>query len=202
MIRTTSRALAVLALAATTTTATTGAAVAAAAAPATTTASIKGSARMYFPAPGNDIRVTVDAHAEFTADSPAFPTRAWGTFRVYHGVDEPGKPHQANWGEVEVDCLTTGGPTATVTGTLVRATPGGPWEDLVKRRVRMGVSFYVAPKGAGPSRIGLAGATPAGEPLLTRCMAPAPDAPVIRGGYVLKDKGPLGPAPAKTRPSS
>ncbi|MEV1249677.1 hypothetical protein ACIBO2_37790 [Nonomuraea sp. NPDC050022] len=156
-----------------------------------TTASIKGWARMYFPAPGNDVQVTVDAHGEFTAESPVFPTRAWGTFRIYHAVKEPGKPPQANWGEVEVDCLTTGGPTATVTGTLVRATPGGPWEDLVRRKVRMGVSFYVAGKGAGPSRIGLSGATLPEQPPLTKCMAPAPNAPVIRGGYVLKDKGPL-----------
>ncbi|MFC5826034.1 hypothetical protein [Nonomuraea insulae] len=162
----------------------------AAASPAkTTTASIKGWARMYFPAPGNDVQVTVDAHGEFTTESPVFPTRAWGTFRIYHAVDEPGKPRQANWGEVEVDCLTTGGPTATVTGTLVKATPGGPWEDLVARKVRMGVSFYVAAKGAGPSRIGLAGATLPGEPPLTKCMAPAPGSPVTRGGYVLKDKG-------------
>ncbi|MET9343911.1 hypothetical protein [Nonomuraea sp. NPDC003804] len=58
--------------------------------------------------------------------------------------------------------------------------------------MRMGVSFYVAPKGAGPSMIGLAGATAEGEPLLTRCMAPAPDSPVIKGGYTLEEKGPLG----------
>jgi hypothetical protein len=123
--------------------------------------------------------------------SPYFPTWSWGTFRIYHGIKEPGKPHWANWGDFKVDCLTTGSPTATVTGMLVRATPGGPWEDLVKRHVRMGVSFYVAGKGAGPSRIGLSGATPNGEPLLTKCMAPAANAPVIRGGYTLKDKGPL-----------
>ncbi|MEV1198542.1 hypothetical protein [Microbispora rosea] len=157
----------------------------------TTTASIKGTARMYFPAPGNDIRVTVDAHGEYTKESPVFPTRAWGTFRIHHAVEEPGRPRQVNWGELKVDCLTTGGPTATITGTLVQATPGGPWEDLVTRKVRMGVSFYVAAKGRGPSRIGLSGATSPGEALLTRCMAPAPDAPVIGGGYVLRDKGPL-----------
>ncbi|MFD1937600.1 MULTISPECIES: hypothetical protein [Nonomuraea] len=193
MIRTTARVVAVLALAATTTTGAAGAAAAptrSASAP-TTTAAIKGWARMYFPAPGNDVQVTVDAHGEYTSASPAFPTRAWGTFRIYHAVQEPGKPRLVNWGEVKVDCLTTGGPIATVTGTLVRATPGGPWEDLVKRRIRMGVSFYVARKGAGPSRIGLAGATAKGEPLLTRCMAPAPDAPVTKGGYTLTEKGPL-----------
>ncbi|MFF5208901.1 hypothetical protein [Streptosporangium sp. NPDC000396] len=210
MIQAAPRIIAVLALAATTTVTGASVAVAAPAAPAvepaapavttapaestptaTTTSSIKGWARMYFPAPGNDVQITVDAHSEFTQESPSIPTRSWGTFRIYHGVDEPGKPHQENWGELEVDCLTTGGPTATVTGILVRTTPGGPWEDLVKRRVRMGVSFYVAGKGAGPSRIGLSGATLKGEPPLTRCMAPAPDAPVTKGGYTLKDKRPL-----------
>ncbi|MEV6039940.1 hypothetical protein AB0L65_53135 [Nonomuraea sp. NPDC052116] len=187
MINTLYRAAGVLALAAVAA----AASLSPAAADTVSAASIKGSARMYFPAPGNDIRITVDAHGEYTANSPAFPTRAWGTFRIYHAVEEPGKPRQVNWGELEVDCLTTGGPTATVTGTLVRATPGGPWEDLVKRKVRMGVSFYVAGKGKGPSRIGLSGATAPGESPLTKCMAPAPDAPVIRGGYVLKDKSPL-----------
>ncbi|MGW4469237.1 hypothetical protein ACWENQ_06125 [Nonomuraea sp. NPDC004354] len=195
MIKTAARVVAVVALAATTTATGTASAAAAPAGSvrvAKTTAGIKGWARMHFPAPGNDIQVTVDAHGEFTAASPAFPTRAWGTFRIYHAVKEPGKPRQVNWGEVKVDCLTTGGPVATVTGTLVRVTPGGPWDDLLKRRVRMGVSFYVAPKGAGPSMIGLAGATAEGEPLLTRCMAPAPDSPVIKGGYTLEEKGPLG----------
>lgn len=154
---------------------------------AKSTAGIRGKARMYFPAPGNHIWVTVDAHSEFDA-SPSIPTRSWGTFRIYHGFDQPGVP--ANWGDFEVDCLTTGGPTATVTGRLVRTTPGGPWEraGYLKRHIRMGVSFYVAGKSAGPSRIGLSGGTPDGEPLLTKCMAPAADAPLIRGGYTLKDK--------------
>ncbi|WP_329238338.1 hypothetical protein OG417_35635 [Actinoallomurus sp. NBC_01490] len=153
------------------------------------TSGIRGRARMYFPAPGNHIWVTVDAHSEFGA-SPGIPTRSWGTFRIYHGFDQPGVP--ANWGDFEVDCLTTGGPTATVTGRLVRTTPGGPWEQAgyLKRHIRMGVSFYVAGRGAGPSRIGLSAGTPEGEPLLTRCMAPAADAPLIRGGYTLKDRVP------------
>ncbi|MEV4472433.1 hypothetical protein ACFFR3_08665 [Nonomuraea salmonea] len=184
-MRTYARAAAALAL---TATLTTGLAPAASAAQdgTITTASIKGWARMHFPAPGNDVQVTVDAHGEYTERSPVFPTRAWGTFRIYHAVEEPGKPRMVNWGELQVDCLTTGGPVATVTGILVKAAPGGPWEDMVARKVRLGVSFYVTAKGTG--RIGLSGATAPGEPLLTKCMAPAPDAPVIKGGYVLKDK--------------
>jgi hypothetical protein len=161
---------------------------------ATTTASIKGWARMDFPAPGNNIQITVDAHGTFTESSPYFPTASGGTFRIYHRIDQPnGGPPLVNWGDFKVDCLTTGGPTATVTGILVRTTPGGPWQDLLDRHARMGVSFYVAGKGGGPSRIGLSGATSPGEPLLTKCMAPAANAAVIQGGYTLKGKGPLNP---------
>jgi hypothetical protein len=153
---------------------------------APSTADLRGRAQMYFPAPGNHIWITVDAHSEFGL-SPSIPTRSWGTFRIYHGFDEPGVP--ANWGDFTVDCLTVGGPTATVTGTLVRTTPGGPWEQAgyLARHIRMGVSFYVAGRNAGPSRIGLSGGTPDGEPLLTKCMAPAASAPLTAGGYVLKD---------------
>ncbi|MFI0712879.1 hypothetical protein ACH4SK_19965 [Streptomyces inhibens] len=158
---------------------------------ATTTAGIKGWARMYFPAPGNDVQVSVDAHGTYTSMSPVFPTRAWGTFRISHRIDQPdGRPPLTYWADFKVDCLTTGGPTATVTGTVVRASdnPRDPWQDMLKDHVRMGVSFYVAGKDGGPSRIGLSGE--AGR-TLSKCMAPAADAPVIKGGYRLKDKGPL-----------
>jgi hypothetical protein len=148
---------------------------------------------MDWPVPGNNIQITVDAHGTFTSSSPYFPTQSGGTFRIYHRIDQPnGKPPLVNWGDFEVDCLTTGGPTVTVTvtGILVRATPRGPWQELLDRHARMGVSFYVAGKHGGPSRIGLSGATPAGEPL-TKCMAPAANEQVIEGGYTLKGKGPL-----------
>ncbi|GGR15264.1 hypothetical protein WEB32_20950 [Streptomyces netropsis] len=158
----------------------------------TTTASIKGWGRMDFPAPGNDVQVTVDAHGTYTKDSPFFPTRSSGTFRVYHRIDQgKDKPPFVNWGDFKVDCLTTGGPTATVTGTLVRTVPGGPWQELADRHARMGVSFYVAGKGGGPSRIGLSGMPTAGEAQIAKCMAPAADSAVIKGGYTLKGKGPL-----------
>ncbi|MFI9308336.1 hypothetical protein [Streptomyces triculaminicus] len=163
-----------------------------AAAVATTTASIKGAARMEFPAPGNDIRVTVDAHGTYTSKSPIFPTKSSGTFRISHKIDQPnGKKPLVFWGDFTVDCLTTGGPNATVTGRLVRTSPGHPWRKELDPHTRMGVSFHVAGKDGGPSRIGLSGATKKGEPLLTKCMAPAPDAKVVEGGYVLTDKGPL-----------
>ncbi|WP_263980696.1 hypothetical protein [Streptomyces naphthomycinicus] len=157
------------------------------------TSSLKGWGRMDYPDPGHDIQVTVDAHAVFKGVGWSKPDTSWGTFRVYHrmpGAD--GRPETVNWGDFEVDCLTTGGPTATVTGRIV-GTGGdaGGWDDYLKRHVRMGVSFYVgAGKGSGPSRIGLSGGTEAGEPLLSTCMAPAADAKVIKGGYHLTDRTP------------
>ncbi|MEV0324506.1 hypothetical protein ACIBKX_39090 [Streptomyces sp. NPDC050658] len=200
--RTTPRIAALLALAAlaTTTAAVTASADTRATAEATPrptpkppTASLKGQSRMDFPDPagGHDIRVTVDARAVFDPNGASLPTRSWGTFRIYHRIDPTNdRPGTVNWGDFKVDCLTTGGPTATVTGKLVKAAPGGAWEQFLDRPegVRMGVSFYVPEKstGGGPARIGLSGATAENEPLLTKCMAPAADAAVIDGGYHLK----------------
>jgi hypothetical protein len=149
------------------------------------TSHLKGWARMYFPAPDNDVQVAVDAHATFDPNGAWRPTRSWGTFRISHRLKLPDGTWFTNWGDLKVDCLTTGGPTATVTGTLTRVTPGGPWEGMLKEHARMGISFYVAARNAGPSRIGLSGGPRPGEGQLPQCMAPAPDAPVIGGGYTL-----------------
>ncbi|MCP9952932.1 hypothetical protein [Actinomadura madurae] len=152
------------------------------------TSHLEGRARMYFPAPDNDIHVTVNAHAAFDPSGASKPTRSWGTFRISHRFKMPDGTWFTNWGDLTVDCLTTGGPTATVTGTLTRTTPGGPWEEMLKKHERMGVSFYVAGEGAGPSRIGLSGGPGPGDGPLRKCMAPAADAPVLDGGYTLIDK--------------
>lgn len=156
--------------------------------PGAKTSHLRGWARMYFPAPDNDIQVTVDAHATFDPNGAWRPTRSWGTFRISHRLKMPNGTWFTNWGDLKVDCLTTGGPTATVTGTLTRVTPGGPWEEMLKEHARMGVSFYIAPRGAGPSRIGLSGGPQPGAGELSTCMAPATDAPLIKGGYTLIDK--------------
>lgn len=152
------------------------------------TSQLKGWARMYFPAPDNDVQVTVDAHATFAPHGASTPTKAWGTFRISHRLKMPDGTWFTNWGDLAVDCLTTGGPTATVTGTLTKVTPGGPWEGMLENHERMGISFYVAAKGAGPSRIGLSGGPRPGDGPLRKCMAPAADAPLIKGGYKLVDK--------------
>lgn len=140
--------------------------------------SLKGEARMDYPVANQEVRVSVDARSTYTVGS--IPQRSWGTFRISHAQD--GKVY---WGEFKVDCLTTGGPTATVTGRLVRTSPGHPWRTMLDPHTRMGVSFFVPEKGE--ARIGLSGATKKGEPLLTKCMAPAADAKVVDGGYTLRD---------------
>ncbi|MEV6232681.1 hypothetical protein AB0L88_32950 [Saccharopolyspora shandongensis] len=156
--------------------------------PGVKTSHLNGWARMYFPAPDNDIQITVDAHATFDPNGASKPTRSWGTFRISHRLKMPDGTWFTNWGDLTVDCLTTGGPTATVTGTLTKTTPGGPWEEMLKNHERMGVSFYVAGNGAGPSRIGLSGGPGPEDGPLRKCMAPAADAPVLNGGYTLIDK--------------
>lgn len=159
--------------------------------PITSTSSLTGWGRMDYPVPGNDIRVTVDARSSYGPGH--LPVRSESTFRIRHRTDAAdGRPASDHWGEFAVDCLTTGGPVATVTGRLVRTDPGGPWEKAgyLKRHIRMGVSFYVAAGNGGPSRIGLSGGAEKGELPLKKCMAPAPDAAVVAGGYTLKDRTP------------
>lgn len=185
----TRRLLAVLATAAVTATASASTAHAAPTASPTepppqepTTSRLHGSARMDYPIASDHVQVTVDAGAEYGWSG--YPDRSWGTFRIYHRTTDPqtGEP-LVIWGEFAVDCLTTGGPVATVTGTLVRHSPDTPWH----LGDRSGASFYVPRRGT--ARIGLAGLW---EPPLSKCMAPAPDAEVIDGGYSLRDKTPAG----------
>ncbi|MEU7135546.1 hypothetical protein [Streptomyces sp. NPDC046261] len=156
----------------------------------TTHSSLQGTARMDYPVAEEDVRVSVDAHSTF--DQGNKPLTSRGTFRISHKQAGPDGKVRDYWGEFKVDCLTTGGPTATVTGTLERTSPGHPWRTHLDPNVRMGVSFYVPEpgKGGGPARIGLSGAALKAEkkPPLTPCMAPAADSAVIAGGYTLKDR--------------
>ncbi|MGW7416405.1 hypothetical protein [Streptomyces sp. NPDC054863] len=150
--------------------------------PGTTVSSLKGDARMDYPVADQEVRVSVDARATYGAGS--VPQRSRGTFRISHAQD--GKLY---WGEFKVDCLRTGGPTATVTGRLVRTSPGHPWLTELDPHTRMGVSFLVPENPEkGEARIGLSGATKKGAPPLTKCMAPAADAKVVDGGYTLRDR--------------
>ncbi|WP_167538392.1 hypothetical protein [Streptomyces albofaciens] len=150
--------------------------------------SLKGWARGDYPVAADDVQLTVDAHRAEPADGSRRPATSWGTFRLYHKVARPGRPPLVLWADFKVDCLTTGGPTATVTGTLERTSPHHAWQHEMAPHSRMGASFYVAPKGAGPSRVGLIGPTAKGRPKVTPCAAPAADTKVIAGGYTLKDR--------------
>ncbi|UYQ65638.1 hypothetical protein [Streptomyces peucetius] len=160
-----------------------GAAPAAQAAVARTSV-LEGEARLGYEVAEEAVRVTVDARSTYAVGS--IPTRSWGTFRISHAID--GRDY---WGDFEVDCLTTGGPTATVTGRLVRTSADHLWQTHLDPGTRMGLSFYV-PRDK-EARVGLSGATARGAPLLTRCMAPAADMAVVDGGYTLRDRETKGP---------
>ncbi|MEJ8672607.1 hypothetical protein WKI71_42580 [Streptomyces sp. MS1.AVA.1] len=86
---------------------------------------------MDYPDAGHDIQVTVDAHATFKGIGWTKPDKAWGSFRIHHRMPAAnGEPEKVNWGDFKVDCLTSGGPTATVTGRLVRTGGNaGAWDD-------------------------------------------------------------------------
>lgn len=155
------------------------------------TAHIKGSAHLEYPVVADDIQVTVDARATFTKDSPWFPVKSEGTLRLSHKMVRPDGSSRTYWADMEVDCMTKGGPNATVTGRIVAASnnpkdenyPEDPFQKMLKDHVRMGMSFYVAGKGVGPSRVGLSGAA---DMTLSKCMAPAPYDKVLKGGFSLK----------------
>ncbi|MFB6810950.1 hypothetical protein [Streptomyces sp. NPDC056387] len=179
-------ALLALAAALTGTTATASAATPPPPPAAESTARLKGSAHLDYPVANEEIRVSVDARATFTKDNPWYPTKTEGTFRLSHTIPQPDGSSRTYWAEMEVDCLTTGGPNATVTGRIVAASnnPGDPFPAMLKDHVRLGMSFYVPGKGApGPARVGLSGAA---DMTLSKCMAPAPFDKVVSGGFTLK----------------
>ncbi len=155
-----------------------------------TTAHIKGWARLEYPEPADDIQVTVDARGTYTKDSPWFPVKSEGTLRLSHKMVRPDGSSRTYWAEMEVDCVTRGGPNATVTGRIVAASnnpqdanyPADPFQAMLKDHVRLGASFYVPAKHGGPTRVGLSGAA---DMTLSRCMAPAPYDKVTKGGFTL-----------------
>lgn len=148
--------------------------------------SLRGSARLEHFTPGDDVRFSVNAHASYPrpAQSP-YPATATGTARFYHWFSQA-TPPVAVWAEISVDCLVTGGNTATVTGFVVDASPQlSDWEE---RKIRLGFSVVDNGKG-GIDRVGFSGPTDRGEPLLQECMAPAAYFPVKKGGYTVRDAG-------------
>lgn len=91
-------------------------------------AALTGTAKLYRPA-GDDITFTFDAH--LAEKNRQDPMKATGTFRFSH--------YKGDWGgyaEVKVDCLTTGGKVAVVSGVVTKT-------DVKEfRKARVGVTVH------------------------------------------------------------
>ncbi|WP_405978818.1 hypothetical protein [Streptomyces sp. NBC_00158] len=167
------------------------------------TASVHGGGAIFFPySPKDDIRFTVDAEsAPWTKPYPntpglekGLPTDARGRVTISHHFKESGFTGTA---EAEIDCLVTGGRTATLTAVVKTSNVG--WEGK-----RIGISVQDGEHGA-PDRVGFSWAVAnvdvnadgsVVEPRVGTCMAPAPFTEVVKGGYKVTP-APLAPQPAK-----
>ncbi|MFJ4778646.1 hypothetical protein [Streptomyces sp. NPDC088762] len=163
-------------------------------------ASVHGSGAIFFPySPRDDIRFAVEAEsAPWSRPFPAkgldkgLPTDARGRVTIHHYVPATGFTGTA---EAEVDCLVTGGRTATLTAVVKTSNVG--WEGK-----RIGISVQDGERG-GPDRVGFSWGVvnvdvkPDGtvaEPTVGTCMAPAPFTEVTKGGFKVTP-APLAPMP-------
>ncbi|MEV7522350.1 hypothetical protein [Streptomyces sp. NPDC091371] len=163
-------------------------------------ASVRGGGTILFPySPKDDIRFTVDAEqTPWTKPYPVpglengLPTDARGRVTIYHYFTETGFTGTA---EAEIDCLVTGGKTATLTAMVKTSNMG--WEGK-----RIGISVQDGERG-GPDRIGFSWAVanvdtkPDGtvvQGAVGTCMAPAPFTEVTKGGFKVTP-APLAPIP-------
>ncbi|MFJ7199852.1 MULTISPECIES: hypothetical protein [unclassified Streptomyces] len=160
-------------------------------------ASVTGRAEFVLPYyKDDDIRsFSFDAHAApYSRPLPGIPTGlptdARGTIRVSHYSADRNTTYIS---EGRVDCLVTGPRTATLTAVITKVGPGGP-PDVGRR---LGFSVYDGGKDEGHSddRVGFswngvnlipAGDAAPGEAPVGTCMAPAPYAPVTKGGYTVR----------------
>ncbi|MFJ3749887.1 MULTISPECIES: hypothetical protein [Streptomyces] len=165
------------------------------------TASVHGSARIHYVfSPDDDIRFTIDAEAApYSRPLPGLPqglpTDARGTVSFRHVV----ATGQVATAKARVDCLVTGGGTATLTAVVTRSDVGPVGERL---------GFSVSEGRAGePDRLGFSWGVANVDPEKTdeqgnvtapkagTCMAPAPFAPASRGGFRVRHAElPLQPA--------
>ncbi|WP_231634119.1 hypothetical protein, partial [Streptomyces clavuligerus] len=145
-------------------------------------AGVRGKAQIFFNySPEDTIRFGVDAQAApFTRPIPqagtGLPTDARGTLTISHYVKATGGTMTAI---ADVDCLVTGGRTATLTA-IVRASGAEP------KGKRLGISIQQGENGR-PDRLGfgwgVANVDGREDGGTGTCMAPAPFAPVVSGGY-------------------
>ncbi|MEE4419082.1 hypothetical protein [Streptomyces bugieae] len=155
-------------------------------------ASVHGAGRIaYLYSPHDDIRFTVDAQAApFTHHMPGLPlpglpTDAKGTVTIKHYSPAH---HVTGWSKARVDCLVTGGGTATLTAVVEES-------NVEKRGKRFGLSIQQG-RGAAPDRVGFGWDIVNFEPRAKdqkdlesptgTCMAPAPFAPVIKGAFTVR----------------
>ncbi|MDY0812219.1 hypothetical protein [Kitasatospora purpeofusca] len=154
-------------------------------------ASVSGSGRIWYAfSPDDEIWFTVDARAKpysrplpGTKSPNGLPTDAVGTVRYSHRVAATGETFSA---EAEVDCLSTGGPVATLTAVIS--------SDAGNSKERIGLSVYQgsARDGArlgfswGVANLDMDADQKPYQPVVGTCMAPAPFAPVLRGGYTVR----------------
>ncbi len=177
-------------------------------------ASVVGSAEFVLPYhQDKDVRsFTFDARAApYSRPLPGIPgglpTDARGTVKVSHYSAERDITYTSKG---RVDCLVTGVRTATLTAVITEVSPGGP--PIVGNRV--GFSVYDGGDGKGEEkgeegskdRVGFSwngvnllpkGTTPPEEAPVGTCMAPAPYAPVTKGGYAVAHAELPPPPPAR-----
>ncbi|MER6255955.1 hypothetical protein ABT224_31855 [Streptomyces sp. NPDC001584] len=163
-------------------------------------ASVHGGGAILFPySAKDDIRFTVDAESTpWTRPFPApggekgLPTDARGRVTISHHYTETGFTATA---EAEVDCLVTGGKTATLTAVVKTSNVG--WDGK-----RIGISVQEGRRGE-PDRVGFSWGVanvdvkPDGtvaEGTVGTCMAPAPFTEVTKGGFQVTP-APLSPQP-------
>ncbi|NUV98897.1 hypothetical protein [Streptomyces sp. CAI 127] len=170
------------------------------------TASVHGSARIHYAfSPDDDIRFTIDAEAApYSRPLPGLPqglpTDARGTVSFRHFVAATGQIATA---KARVDCLVTGGGTATLTAVVTRSDVGPVGERLgfsvgegrAGEPDRLGFSWGVA--NVDPEKTDEKGNVTA--PRVGTCMAPAPFAPAVRGGFTVRHAELPPSPPAETR---
>ncbi|ATL28963.1 hypothetical protein [Streptomyces formicae] len=153
-------------------------------------ARVQGSGQIsYAYSPDDTIKFTVDAKAApFTRPMPGLslpglPTDATGTVKFSHASEG----RKTGWSRARVDCMVTGGGTATLTAIVTKS-------NVEKVGKRFGLSVQQG-RGGEPDRLGfgwdIVNFEPrktdkkgnAVEPRVGTCMAPAPFAPVVKGGF-------------------
>ncbi len=160
-------------------------------------ARVTGSSEFRLPfSPDKDVRsFSFDAQAApYSVPLPGIPsgmpTDARGTVKVSHFFADEGVTHTA---EGKVDCLVTGPHTASLTAVITKVSPGGP--DWVGKRLGFSVYDGGKDKPRSKDRVGFSWAVnnlvPHGDkpPTMAEvgtCMAPAPYAPVTKGGYTVE----------------